>query len=98
MIIRIVKMTFSSDRVPGFLAIFEARKHLIRNFPGCSHLQLLQDADNPEIYFTYSHWEAPTALEAYRRSEFFKETWTLTKACFSMPAEAWSLMTTSNAD
>ena len=86
-------MTFCSDKVPELLAMFEERKNSIRNFPGCTHLELLRDIDNPDTFFTYSHWEAPAALEQYRVSDFFKDTWKFTKARFAMPAEAWSVET-----
>lgn len=44
MITRIVKMTFREEEVEAFKALFEERKSLIRNFKGCTHLQLWQAA------------------------------------------------------
>ena len=35
MIVRIVKMHFRAEEVPAFLALFEERKQLIRQFEGC---------------------------------------------------------------
>jgi quinol monooxygenase YgiN len=58
MITRIVKMTFRVDEIEAFLQLFEERKELIRNFEGCTHLQLWQDKHNPALFFTYSLWDS----------------------------------------
>lgn len=92
MIVRIVKMTFEADKTGDFEAIFAESKALIKNFPGCLHVELLRQHDNPQVYFTYSHWENPEALEAYRHSELFAGVWKRTKALFAAKAEAYSLM------
>jgi len=91
MIIRIVKMTFEKDKVEDFLELFNSSKHLIRNFKGCAHLELLSDIDSNNIYFTYSYWQSPSDLENYRNSELFKTVWSKTKFLFSHKAEAWSV-------
>ena len=43
MIIRIVKMGFIPEQIEAFLKNFEQHKDQIRNFEGCTHLQLLRD-------------------------------------------------------
>lgn len=91
MIIRIVKMTFKPELVPEFKVLFEERMDRIRNAEGCTHLELLQDENREDCFFTYSHWDRAEDLENYRHSELFKETWALTKQLFSEKAEAWSL-------
>ncbi len=90
MLKRIVKMTFREEAVPEFLAIFEESKALIRAFEGCRHVELLRDAERPNVLFTLSHWDDEQALARYRRSELFKKTWERTKALFEERAEAWS--------
>jgi hypothetical protein len=90
MITRIVKMTFRAEEVPGFLANFDAHKSAIRASDGCEKLLLLQDVKNPNIYFTYSWWQDPENLEAYRNSELFKGVWAFTKTLFAAKPEAWS--------
>ena len=90
MIVRIVKLTFRVDQIETFKQILEDSKEHIRAFPGVLHLQMLQSADNPCIFFTYSHWENAEALEKYRHSELFKSTWAKTKPLFSEKPEAWS--------
>ena len=91
MIIRIVKMTFEPQKVNDFLVIFNESKQLIRNMKGCSHLELLNDINSTNIYFTYSYWNSETDLDNYRNSELFTNVWSKTKALFSAKAEAWSV-------
>ncbi len=91
MIIRIVKMTFDPNRVPDFLENFEKNKDKIRGFEGCKHLELLQQEDKPNVYFTYSWWDEPQSLENYRHSQLFKGVWAFTKTLFTDKPEAWSL-------
>lgn len=91
MIVRIVKMTFMPEYVFQFLNLFEERKQLIRNMPGCHHLELLQEKKEGCIFFTYSYWESEKDLDYYRHSELFKDTWQKTRALFEKKAEAWSL-------
>ena len=92
MIIRIVKMNFRPELVSQFEAVFEERKAQIAGFEGCTKLQLLRgigEMDN--VFFTYSYWESEQALDNYRHSDFFKDTWSKTKALFASKAEAWSV-------
>ena len=91
MIVRIVQMTFQEDKITDFILLFEERKSKIRNFPGCLHLELWQDTQQPQIFFTYSHWATETDLDHYRFSAFFKDTWGKTKALFAQKPQAWSV-------
>lgn len=91
MIRRIVKMVFQSDQCAAFEAIFEANKDKIRAFPGCEHLELWRCRRPSNIYMTFSHWRDETALEQYRQSDLFRETWKKTKILFADRPEAWSL-------
>lgn len=91
MLKRMVKMTFQKDRIADFLAIFEESKNLIRNFPGCQHLELLHLENHPEVMFTFSLWDGPEALEVYRQSDLFRNTWSKTKVLFAEKPEAWSM-------
>ena len=91
MIIRIVKMTFAPEHVSTFLDVFESSKERIRGFEGCNHLELLNDINQPNIYFTYSHWDSQEHLNAYRDSELFGDVWPRTKVLFSAKPEAWSV-------
>jgi autoinducer 2-degrading protein len=89
--IRIVKMTFAPEKVSEFLANFEEVKHKIRAFDGVKHLELLNDKNKPNIYFTYSMWESEDHLNNYRHSNLFKSVWAVTKPMFIEKADAWSL-------
>lgn len=91
MIIRVVRMHFREEEVLAFRHFFEERKDRIKGQPGCLHLELWQDTTCAEVFFTYSHWNQEADLEVYRNSEFFKETWGLTKALFAAKASAWTV-------
>ncbi len=93
MFTRIVKMQFKKENVPAFLANFEEVKEKIRNFPGCTFLELYNDKNDETIFFTYSRWKDEADLENYRTSELFKEVWSITKPMFKTKAEAWSVDT-----
>lgn len=96
MIVRIVQMTFRAECIEAFTTFFEGRKQTIRNFPGCSHLELWQDSKNPVVFFTYSNWNSETDLDHYRFSDFFKDTWRQTKEMFADKPQAWSVNVRSN--
>lgn len=84
-------MEFREDAVAQFELLFEARKSGILASEGCLHVALLRDINQPNIFFTYSHWRDQDALEGYRHSEFFKDTWAKTKVLFAGRAAAWSV-------
>ncbi|GAB3637206.1 putative quinol monooxygenase [Hymenobacter arcticus] len=92
MLIRIVRLTLSPERVSDFLALFRQSESRIRQQPGCQHLELWQDADQPHIYCTHSHWADAAALDAYRRSALFGEVWPATKRLLAAPAQAFSVI------
>ncbi|MCP5092413.1 MAG: antibiotic biosynthesis monooxygenase [Gammaproteobacteria bacterium] len=98
MISRIVRMQFRAGEREAFLDIFEASKHLIRQFSGCQHLCLYNEAGHPEVFFTYSTWTSAAHLDAYRNSELFRTTWTQTKALFAAKAEAWTVEEVETVD
>jgi quinol monooxygenase YgiN len=91
MLVRIVRMTFQEDQLDAFHQIFDRSKALIRAFPGCEHLELHRDLNNPAVRITYSHWTSPEALEAYRQSELFQTTWAATKVLFAQKPLAFSM-------
>ncbi|MBK8413472.1 MAG: antibiotic biosynthesis monooxygenase [Bacteroidetes bacterium] len=91
MIIRIVKLSIVPDQISRFKAEFDLVSGLIRNFRGCSHLELLEDINVPGLVFTYSYWDEEKSLQDYQSSELFKSTWSKVKSMFNAKAEAWSL-------
>ncbi len=91
MLIRIVKLTFKPENIPSFEQIFESSRPKILAFEGCNLVELYQDIEKPNIFFTYSFWDDPSDLEKYRNSDFFKRVWGGTKKLFAEKPEAWSL-------
>lgn len=76
-------MTFVPDQVDAFLEHFNETAPQIRSFPGCTHLELWRDVETPAIFTTYSHWEDEEALDTYRESELFRDTWAKVKPLFA---------------
>lgn len=91
MFIRIVKLTFKKDKIEDFKNYFQTVKYDIRNFPGCSFLEVYQDKKEPNVFFTYSFWESENDLEKYRYSDVFIRVWPYVKTLFAQRAEAWSV-------
>lgn len=91
MIKRIVKLTFKPEKVEDFKNIFKNNWQSIKNFPGCMHVELLQDENDPSIFFTYSLWKDAMSIENYRQSELFAGVWGSTKMLFGAKPEAWTV-------
>ncbi|UPL50090.1 putative quinol monooxygenase [Hymenobacter sublimis] len=91
MLIRIVRMTFTPEAVPEFLQIFRDSEPLIRQMLGCRFLELWQDAEQPNVFCTHSHWDSADALNAYRGSELFGQVWPATKRLFAAAPVAFSV-------
>jgi heme-degrading monooxygenase HmoA len=92
MLIRMVRMHFTAAGAEEFLEIFHQHKTQIRNFPGCHHLQLLQDVKDVYCYTTLSHWDGEASLENYRKSELFEGVWSRVKKLFARRTEAFSMV------
>jgi quinol monooxygenase YgiN len=90
MIIRIVKMTFEETQSDNFKTFVSEVRPKIRSFKGCLYLDILQDMHHRNIFFSYSHWESEADLENYRRSDFFKGTWSKASQWFKDRPQAWS--------
>lgn len=91
MFVRIVKMSFQPEKIEEFLNNFNSKKEFIRNSPGCRLLELYRDKTNPNIFFTYSYWDAEQDLENYRNSDLFQGVWAQTKVLFNDKPFAWSV-------
>ncbi|NQX81370.1 MAG: antibiotic biosynthesis monooxygenase [Flavobacteriaceae bacterium] len=96
MINRIVKLTLKADKIEEFKKIFSENKKAISSFEGCIYLEILQDIDNENVFFTYSHWQEAKYLEMYRNSDLFIGIWSKVKPFFSDKAQAWSLTQINN--
>ena len=84
-------MSFEEDKIEDFKKIFETSKSKIKASPGCYHVELLQMENFPNIFFTLSVWENEDALNNYRSSSLFENTWKKTKALFNDKPQAWSV-------
>lgn len=91
MIKRIVKMSFKPENVESFKTIFENNWQKIKGFEGCGSVELLQDVNDPSIFFTYSLWQSEEHLNNYRNSDLFNTVWSATKILFNAKPEAWSV-------
>jgi len=83
-------MRFKKEEIPAFLELFDQKKELISSFPGCQGVRLLNDVHDPQVFYTYSHWNSTDDLELYRQSELFHEVWSATKIKFCDRPQAWS--------
>jgi quinol monooxygenase YgiN len=90
MLVRLVRMTFRPDAVSTFLAHFDDAAPKIRSFAGCQHLELWRDAHDSGVFTTHSHWTQAEALDAYRDSDLFRETWSSVKPLFAERPQAHS--------
>jgi heme-degrading monooxygenase HmoA len=92
MLIRIVKLTISPDKVNDFKSIYESNMELIKGFEGCEKLELLQEKGRySNVVMTYSYWKSEEDLAAYRDSELFLKVWKTVKPLFCAKPEAWSM-------
>jgi len=91
MIIRIVQMEFRPEAVEQIRSRLVEQAPKVRAFPGCLALALHPDAENPNIFYSVSHWVDKEALEVYRRSALFREFWAELKVHFVQPARAFTL-------
>ncbi len=91
MIVRIVRMHFRPEVKEMVQQRLIEQAPKVRAFPGCLYLALHQDAENPAIFYSISHWESPHALEVYRQDALFQDFWAEIKAHFVQPAQAFTL-------
>lgn len=90
MIIRIVKLSFHQEHISTFKAIFEESKQKILSQNGCRKVEMLQDVNTKNVFFTYSWWNSEADLNKYRQSELFEGVWAKTKILFNDRPMAWS--------
>ena len=89
-------MTFDPLKLDEFVQVFNASKDQIAAFPGNHGLKLLQDANEKNVYYTYSLWQDDDSLQRYRKSELFKAVWAATRALFIDKPQAWSTLVIDN--
>lgn len=90
MINRIVRLSFQPNHIEDFVEVFNQSKLAIAGFTGCLGLKLMQDANQTNVFYTYSLWNTLEDLENYRNSDLFKGTWAKTKVLFNDKPLAFS--------
>ncbi len=90
MLLRTVRLTFRPDRLDAFHALFAETRDRIAAAPGCQRLELWQDPRFANVLTTVSLWDGPEALDAYRVSDLFRETWARTTPLFAAAPVATS--------
>ncbi|AZQ61568.1 antibiotic biosynthesis monooxygenase [Flammeovirga pectinis] len=91
MLHRFVRMSFQEDKIEDFKEMFTTIQSTIEAFEGCHSVILLQDKDGVNKFMTFSIWDDEEALNNYRGSDFFKQTWVKTKKMFNDKPEAFSM-------
>jgi quinol monooxygenase YgiN len=84
-------MEFQPAHAEDFLGHFRRVAPLIRAFPGVRRLELHRDAEQSNVFYTYSLWDAESDLEIYRESALFRDAWKQAKTWFSAKPRAFSL-------
>jgi quinol monooxygenase YgiN len=97
MITRIVKLDFKTEHIQEFKSLFEESKEKIISQKGCEKLEMLQDVNTKNIFFTYSLWASEEDLNNYRTSPLFAGIWSKTKVLFNEKPMAWSTKKQSEA-
>ena len=87
---RIVRLALKPEYCTAFRDFFDSRKEAIRAQPGCCSLALYEDIKYPGVFITVSHWQHEDALNAYRQSDLFANTWPAVKQWFSEPPQVIS--------
>lgn len=90
-------MSFRPEETESFIKLFYSVKPAIENFPGCSGVSLIRDTLHTDVFFTVSLWDHSDALENYRNSALFNDTWAKTKVKFNARPEAWSCLDVPSA-
>lgn len=83
-------MTFRPDARDEFLDLFDTSAPKIRAFEGCRHLELWEGQRFPNVCTTFSLWTDEEALERYRQSTLFRETWQKVRPLFAAAPVAHS--------
>lgn len=84
-LIRLVRMTFRPEARMKFMKHFDASAPKIRAVEGCQRLELWEGRRFPNVCTTFSRWKSEDALERYRQSALFRETWRKVKPLFAAP-------------
>ena len=90
MITRIIKLRLK-DSTDEFIKYINSIHDEIFQFTGCHNMEVLNDKDDPKVFFIYTIWKNETELNKFRNSSFNRNFWnTLQDLCESRP-EVWTV-------
>lgn len=89
---RIVMLYFEPGFARTFEEIFEKHRKRLLDLDGCDEVKVYRGADNSDDFITVSRWRDDESLQAYRKSELFREVWSKVKPRFRKRAEAFSFL------
>jgi len=65
-------MVYAPEKTQDFKNLFNQTYPHIRNFDGCRFLELYEDKEQPNTFYTISKWDNSEHLEEYRKSNLFR--------------------------
>src|SRR6266567_8072258 len=88
MIAMLIKVRVKPDKVQRFLEVIEHDAlHSEADEPGCLRFNVLQDTEDPAVYFFYEVYRDQAAQEAHRATPHFAEWMAASAECLDGPAE-----------
>ena len=88
MILRIVRMSFSPDKIQDFIKFSMKAKPQLKE-GRLFKREIICGLRIFQCVLHKSKWISPEALEKYRQSDLFKSTWARTKVLFNESASAF---------
>lgn len=92
MITRIVRLTLKDESSQNdFRALYASRNPMNRGVSGCLEVKIMKDINENNVYYTVSKWTTNEALENYRSSAYFKETWPMVKSTLASKTKVFTM-------
>ena len=92
MITRIVRLTLKDElSLDEFKKLYTKRNPKSRGVSGCLEVRIMKDIKENNIYYTVSKWSNNQALEDYRSSEYFKQTWPMVKSTLAARTKVFTM-------
>lgn len=88
MVVRFVSLRAHPDRQAELAEVVTSSAPTVRAVPGCRGLTILQDIHDPLHFLTWSQWDSPADLDAYRRGPVYGQVWPRIRACLAERAHA----------
>ena len=91
-------MVFIEEKSAKFREHSKTIVNKISKSKGCHKVEILQDINDRNIFFSYSHWSSEEDLNNYRNSEMFKNIWGELRKMFAKKTQAWSTEIITKSD